>query len=95
MTQNPITLTFQAAVDPIQIDLSLDSILTSLEQEANLAVQTPLDPPLDPQVIQHVQTMGTLASQLQAEVAEINRLDPNALTRLKARQGSGSQSPLT
>ncbi len=86
MSDTPsVNLRFEAAVDPISYDLSLDSFLTSLEQEANTAVQQPLDPPLDPQVIQHLQTMGTLATQLQAELSEIYRLDPSALTRLKQR----------
>ena len=90
MSQNtPVVLSFVAPVDPVQIDLSLDSILRSLEQEANTAVQTPLDPPLDPQVIQHLQTMAGLAAQLQAELNQINQMDPNALTRLKQRQSGG------
>jgi len=80
-----MTFSFVAPVGPIQIDLSLDSILTSLQQEANTAVSTPLTPPLDPQVIQHLQTMGTLAQQLQAELTQINTLDPTALSRLKQR----------
>jgi len=75
--------TVTATVTPVQVNLGLDAFLTALEQEANAAVQTALDPPLDPQVIQHLQTMGDLAKQLQAELTEINTLDPNALARLK------------
>jgi orotidine-5'-phosphate decarboxylase len=74
----------------VQINLGLDAFLTALEQEAKAAVDTPLDPPLDPQVIQHLQTMGDLAAQLKAELTAITALDPTALDRLKQRKQSAA-----
>ena len=82
--------TVTAAVTPVQVDLGLDAFLTSLEQEAKTAGDKTLDPPLDPEVVQHLQTMGQLAAQLQAELAEINKLDPTALNRLKQLQQTPS-----
>ena len=45
--------TVTAAVTPVQVDLGLDAFLTSLEQEAKTAGDKTLDPPLDPEVVQH------------------------------------------
>ena len=86
MSVDPGIFSIQATVPAVQVSLSLDAFLNALEQEAKAAVQTALDPPLDATVIQHLQTMGDLASQLQAELNEINRLDPTALERLKQRK---------
>ena len=91
MSTDPTAFTIQATVTPVQLNLGLDAFLTALEQEAKAAVQTPLDPPLDPQVVQHLQTMGDLASQLQTELNTIQTLDPTALDRLKQRKQSASQ----
>jgi orotidine-5'-phosphate decarboxylase len=90
MATQPTSFFVKATVPPVQINLGLDAFLTALEQEAKAAVDTPLDPPLDPQVIQHLQTMGDLAAQLKAELTAITALDPTALDRLKQRKQSAA-----
>jgi hypothetical protein len=74
-----------------QVNLTLTDLFTTLVERPRFVVEAARSataqqgvlPSLQPEVIQHLQRISELASELREEINQINQIDPDVLNRLK------------
>jgi hypothetical protein len=90
MSAGEVPQVIQVPVKKHEVNLTLDDFVTALSEKTRSLAQAGPGAAPDPEVVQHLQQLSELASQLKDVVSHINQIDPTLLTRLK--QG---QSPST
>ena len=84
MSADEVPQVIQVPVKKHEVNLTLDDFLTALSEKTGSLAQAGAAP--NPEVVQHLKQLNTLASQLKDVVSHINQIDPTLLTRLKQQK---------
>jgi uncharacterized protein Yka (UPF0111/DUF47 family) len=79
MTTDDVPEVVMVPVRRYDINLTLDDIISPLEQTASSLIEARSVSTTDPRLAEHLQKLSELASQLKQVVNQVNQIDPTLL----------------